>query len=81
MSDFSAASVSWLEATRQTATNKSTFQNTLVSNASTALSNATGVNLDNEMSKMLDLEHSYDASSKLIQTIDTMFTSLFQAMN
>ena len=81
LSDFSAASVSWLEATRQTATNKSTFQNTLVSNASTAMSNATGVNLDNEMSKMLDLEHSYDASSKLIQTIDSMFTSLFQAMN
>ena len=73
--------MSWLEATRQTATNKSTFQNTLVSNASTALSNATGVNLDNEMSKMLDLERSYDASSKLIQTIDSMFTSLFQAMN
>jgi flagellar hook-associated protein 1 FlgK len=80
LTSFSAASVSWVEAARQKATNNSTYQNTLVSNSSTALSNATGVNLDTEMSKMLDLEHSYDASSKLISTISSMFTSLFNAM-
>ena len=38
----------------------------------------TGVNLDEEMSKMLDLEHSYAASSKLITAVSNMYTALFQ---
>jgi flagellar hook-associated protein 1 FlgK len=81
VTSYTTASVGWLEAQRQTASTKTDYQNTLVSNASSALSNATGVNLDNEMSKMLDLEHSYQASAKLLSTISGMFTSLFQAMN
>jgi len=55
----------------------------LLNTATTALSNATGVNLDNEMSQMLDLENSYSATAKLISTIDTMFSTLltdFQAL-
>ena len=61
----------------------STYQSTLLNTATTALSNATGVNLDNEMSQMLDLENSYSATAKLISTIDTMFSTLltdFQAL-
>ena len=80
VASYATASIGWLEAQRQTATTQTAYQNTLVSNASSALSNATGVNLDNEMSKMLDLEHSYQASAKLVSAIDSMFTSLFQAM-
>jgi flagellar hook-associated protein 1 FlgK len=72
--------VSWLEAARQAADNSATYQATLVSSASTALSNATGVNLDDEMSRMLDLEHSYQASSKMIATIDSLYQTLFQAV-
>jgi flagellar hook-associated protein 1 FlgK len=81
LTNFSTASVSWLEGQRQTATDKATYQGTLVSSASTALSNSTGVNLDNEMSKMLDLEHSYQASSKLLSTIDNLYTALFTAVH
>jgi flagellar hook-associated protein FlgK len=32
------------------------------------------------MSQMLNLENSYQASAKLITTIDAMFTSLMSAM-
>ncbi len=81
LTDFTTASVGWLEAQRQTASNNTDYQNTLVSSASSALTSSTGVNLDTEMSKMLDFEHSYDASSKLLSAINGMFTSLFQAMN
>jgi flagellar hook-associated protein 1 FlgK len=81
VADFATASAGWLEAQRQTASNNADYQNTLASNASSALASETGVNLDTEMSKMLDLEHSYDASSKLLSTIDGLFTSLFQAIN
>jgi flagellar hook-associated protein 1 len=73
---YATASVSWLEAQRSNAASQSTYQSTLLSTATTALSNATGVNLDTEMSKMLDLENSYSASAKLLTTVDGMFGTL-----
>jgi flagellar hook-associated protein 1 FlgK len=75
---YATASVSWLEATRQSADNQNTYQSTLASQTSQSLSSETGVNLDDEMSKMLDLENSYQASAKLLTTIDNIFTVLFQ---
>jgi flagellar hook-associated protein 1 len=78
LSGYASSSISWLEGTRQTATDTGNFNKTVLSQTSQALSNATGVNLDEEMSKMLDLEHSYAASSKMITAVDNMYTSLFQ---
>jgi flagellar hook-associated protein 1 FlgK len=75
-----AESASWLDGQYQAATNSATYQTTLSSQASQALSNATGVNIDQQMSQMLDLENSYQASAKLISTIDSMFNSLLQAV-
>jgi len=76
LSSYASASVSWLEAERSQASSQSSYQDTLLSTATTAMSNATGVNLDDQMSKMLDLENSYSASAKLITAIDSMFHSL-----
>jgi flagellar hook-associated protein 1 len=73
---YATASVSWLEAQRSNAASQSSYQSTLLSAAPTALSNATGVNLDTEMSKMLDLENSYSATAKLLSTVDSMFGTL-----
>ena len=78
---YAMASASWLEAARQNASSESTYQSTLLGNSTTALSNVTGVNLDDEMSQMLDLENSYAASSKLLTTINTMFADLTAAIN
>ncbi len=80
LAGYTAASASWLDGEYQTATNNATYQSTLTTQASQALSNATGVNIDSQMSKMLDLENSYQASAKLISTINTMFGSLLQAV-
>jgi flagellar hook-associated protein 1 FlgK len=76
LSGYAAASESWLEAQRSNVSSESTYQSTLLSTATSALTNATGVSLDNEMSKMLDLENSYGSSAKLMTTIDGMFSSL-----
>ena len=76
LSSYASASVSWLEAQRSNVLSQSTYQSTLLNTATTALSNATGVNINNEMSKMLDLENSFSATAKLIQTIDTVFGTL-----
>lgn len=45
-----------------------------------ALSNATGVNLDDQMSQMLALENSYQASARLLETINSLFATLFNAV-
>jgi flagellar hook-associated protein 1 FlgK len=81
VSDYSQSSASWLDAQIQNANSEGSYQSTLLSNSTTALSNATGVNLDNEMSKMLDLENAYSATAKLLTTINNMFASLTAAIN
>lgn len=76
LSTYASASVGWLEAQRTYVSAQNAYQSTLLSAATTALSNATGVNLDDEMAKMLDLERAYSATAKLITTIDGMFATL-----
>ena len=78
VTDYTAASSSWLAAARKTATDTATYQDSLSTQATTALSNATGVNIDDEMSRMLEIEHSYQTSARLLTTIDTMYTALLQ---
>jgi flagellar hook-associated protein 1 FlgK len=77
---FAASSASWLEETRKTASNEADYQTALLQRTSSALSKATGVNLDEEMTILLDLERSYQASTKLISTIDEMFGALLAAV-
>jgi flagellar hook-associated protein 1 len=73
---YATDSAAWLEAQRSKAASQSSYQSTLLTTAATALSNSTGVNLDTEMSKMLDLENSYSATAKLLSTLDGMFGTL-----
>jgi flagellar hook-associated protein 1 FlgK len=72
--------VSWLQAQNQQASNQVDYQNSVVSQATAALSNATGVNLDTELTNMLSIENSYETTSKLLTTVDDMFTALLQAL-
>lgn len=80
LTGYVAASAGWLEGQRSAASNANSYQNTLLDTATSALSNATGVNLDQEMSKMLALEQSYGASAKLITTINSMVGDLLNAI-
>ena len=77
--EIASTSVSWLQNERQTANEDAEFNNVLYERSSEALSNATGVNIDEEMTKLLELERAYQASSQLIRTIDNMFSALLQA--
>jgi flagellar hook-associated protein 1 len=77
---FSAASNGWLGAQRQQADNATTYYDAVVAQTTQALSNATGVNLDDQMSQMLALENSYQASAKLLEAVNSMFDSLFAAI-
>ncbi|PZO81809.1 MAG: flagellar hook-associated protein FlgK [Mesorhizobium amorphae] len=80
LNGFAAASVGWLEGSRQAATRASEAGAALASRTAEALSNATGVNVDTEWALMLELEHSYEASARIIKTVDEMLATLMQAI-
>ena len=78
--DFAGSSVSWLESQRKSASDESTYSQTLLERSADALSNVNGVNMDDEMSFMLQVERTFSASSKLIATVDEMLKQLLAAV-
>ena len=80
VADFAASSISWLQEGRKSAGADSDYQSTLKDRASDALSKSTGVNLDEEMTLLLELERSYQASTRLVSAINNMLGTLLQAV-
>jgi flagellar hook-associated protein 1 FlgK len=80
LAGFAADSAGWLEATRKTASGDADYQKTLLSRATDALSNAVGVNGDDETAQMLQLERSYTASAKILTMVDTLLQTLLTAI-
>ncbi|MEC5323442.1 flagellar hook-associated protein FlgK [Aurantimonas sp. A3-2-R12] len=76
LGDYAAASMGWLESRRAEATADVDYGKVLLAQTRETLSNRTGVNLDEEMTRLLDLERSYQASSKLISTVGQMIDAL-----
>jgi flagellar hook-associated protein 1 FlgK len=79
--DFSTDSVGWAEEYRSGATDASETTAAMLSRSAEAYSNSTGVNLDEELILLLDVEQSYKAASKLLSTIDDMLATLMEAVN
>ncbi|KMO42011.1 flagellar hook protein FlgK [Methylobacterium variabile] len=80
LAGFAADSAGWLEATRKAASTDSAYQTTLLSRASDALSNAVGVNGDDEIALTLQLERSYTASAKILTMVDDLLKTLLDAV-
>ncbi len=80
LTGFATASVSWLEGERKATSDAVDYQSALQSRTSDALSNATGVNIDAEYAMQLQLEQSYQASSKLIAVVGQMFQALLDSV-
>jgi flagellar hook-associated protein 1 FlgK len=78
--DFASSSASWIENRRKTASDSAQYQNTLLDRSNTALSNVNGVNMDDEMTTMLQVERTYAASSKIISAVDDMLNTLLAAV-
>lgn len=77
---FAAGSVGWLEAARKQADKEASYQTTFLERTVESLSNETGVNLDEELALMLELERSYGASARIISAVDAMLASLLDAV-
>ncbi|PTW60163.1 flagellar hook-associated protein 1 FlgK [Breoghania corrubedonensis] len=80
LTGFAASSVSWLEAARKSADSDMEVQTVIVERTAQSLSNATGVNIDEEMTLLLDIERGYSAAAKLIAAVDEMLDDLFSTI-
>ncbi|SJZ82077.1 flagellar hook-associated protein FlgK [Consotaella salsifontis] len=79
--NFASSSVGWLEGVRSNAQNEAEYQSTVLQRTQEALSDATGINLDDELTQLLQFEQSYQASAKLISTIDQMLQVLLDSVH
>jgi flagellar hook-associated protein 1 FlgK len=77
---YANASVSWLQSLHQQTTDKASYEDAVATQAAAALSNATGVSLDVEMTNMLNLENTYSTTAKLLTTINAMFDALMKSI-
>lgn len=73
---FASDSVGWLEGLRSSATSAYENKTAMLTRATEAYTNVTGVSLDEELSLLLDVEQSYKASTKLVSAIDEMLQAL-----
>jgi len=77
---YASSSIGWLEQLRKSASTSNDNKTAMLAQTQQALSNETGVSLDEELALMLDLEQSYKASAKLLSTVDEMLTTLLNTV-
>lgn len=78
--EYAADSLAWLDGFRSDATAAADRKEALSSQISDKLSNSVGVNVDEEMSKLVEFENSYQASARMLQTVDQMLKTLLAAV-
>ncbi|MDA4847537.1 flagellar hook-associated protein FlgK [Hoeflea poritis] len=76
MIGYASDSIGWLELYRSQAFEAAETREAATVRIFESYSNETGVNIDEEMALLLDLEQSYRASTQLLQTIDEMLQAL-----
>ena len=80
LKEFSTKSASWVETRRQAARASLDAATATKSRATTSLAQVSGVNIDQEMATLLDLEKSYQASSKVMSVVNSMLTTLLEVV-
>ena len=73
--------VSQMGVATQQAQANAAAQKSVNQSATQTRSNLSGVNLDEEAAKMVQYQQAYSACAQLIQTSNTMFTSLLSAIH
>ncbi|MFN3506531.1 MAG: flagellar hook-associated protein FlgK [Allorhizobium sp.] len=73
---FASNSIGWLEELRSNATTANENKQALYERTFQTYSSKTAVNLDEELSLLLDVEQSYKAAAKLVSTVDEMLKAV-----
>lgn len=76
----SSSSLAWVSTIRRSTSVETDRLATLRDVTNQTLSNATGVNIDDEMAYLLEVERTFQASAKIISTVDQMFGALLQSV-
>lgn len=76
---LAATSAGWLEGERSATHEKLEGKRVLAERALGSWQSRVGVNLDDELTALMSLERSYQASSRLINSVNVMFDSLIAA--
>jgi flagellar hook-associated protein 1 FlgK len=74
--DYASDSIGWLEDQRSSATTAAENTSAALSRSSEVYSNQTGVNLDEELTLMMDIEQSYKAGTKILNAVNEMLQSV-----
>ena len=77
---YATQSIGWLDGQRSEATQAAATKDALHIRLTEKISNQTGVNIDEEMALLLQLEHSYEASARVISTVDAMLATLMSVV-
>jgi len=80
ISGYADSSLGWLESLRSRAANAADSKAALHERLNTALLSQTGVNIDEEMAILIDLEQAYQASARIVQAVDEMMQSLLNSV-
>lgn len=63
------------------ASSSQTYASSVQTTLQSAVSSVSGVDVNNEMAKIVALQNAYTANAKVISTVQTMFTALINAIN
>lgn len=77
---LATTSAGWLEGERSAASGADEKNQVLATKAISAWQSEVGVNLDDELASLMTLERSYQASSRLISAVNSMFDALLSAV-
>jgi flagellar hook-associated protein 1 FlgK len=80
LGDYAVALSASQAADSAAATSASSDAKDTQSALSSTLQTETGVDMDSQLSLMIELQNAYGANAKIISTIQNMFTSLLQAV-
>ena len=78
--EYANSALDWLNSNRQSALSSESYHADLAAQYKEIFQNETGPNLDFEMSKLLEIERTYQASAKLMATIDDLFSVLLNSV-
>ncbi|RLQ88841.1 flagellar hook-associated protein FlgK [Notoacmeibacter ruber] len=77
--DFAHTMETGMETARVAAGDNAARASALTTSLSERFSNTVNVNLDEEISLLVDLQNSYEASSRIVSVVDEMLSQLFRA--
>jgi flagellar hook-associated protein 1 FlgK len=81
VTDFVARSSGWLEEARSLTSSRQQSAQVLAERTLSAWQNKVGINMDDQLAELISLEQSYQANSRLIASINSMFDALLRAVD